>query len=133
MGSLKELQVGEALPVVHLAPVSRLDLIKYAGASGDFNPIHTIDEEATKAGLPGIIAHGMWSMGNLAKLFTNFNEEGFVRDYSVRFKNMVQLGDQLTLSAVLAEVQDHDLHFKLETVNQNEKTVISGKLIFSLY
>jgi acyl dehydratase len=130
---IKDLQVGDALPDVQLAPVSRLDLIKYAGASGDFNPIHTIDEEATKAGLPGIIAHGMWSMGNLAKLFTDFNEEGFVKDYSVRFKNMVQLGDQLTLKAVLAEVQDHDLHFKVETVNQKEKVVIKGTLIFSLY
>jgi acyl dehydratase len=133
MGPIKDLQVGDRLPVVQLAPVSRLDLIKYAGASGDFNPIHTIDEEATKAGLPGIIAHGMWSMGNLARLFTDYNEEGFVKDYSVRFKNMVQLGDQLTLKAVLTEIQDRDLHFKVETVNQKEKVVISGKLNFSLY
>lgn len=133
MGSVKGLQVGEALPTVQLAPVSRLDLIKYAGASGDFNPIHTIDEEATKAGLPGIIAHGMWSMGNLAKLFTGFCEEGFVKDYSVRFKNMVQLGDQLTLKAVLTEVQGRDLYFKVVAENQHEKTVLSGKLIFSLY
>jgi acyl dehydratase len=133
MGLINDLQVGDTLPVVQLAPVSRLDLIKYAGASGDFNPIHTIDEEATKAGLPGIIAHGMWSMGNLARLFTDYNEEGFVKDYSVRFKNMVQLGDQLTLKAVLTEIQDRDLHFKVETVNQKEKVVISGKLNFSLY
>ncbi|HET6872098.1 MAG TPA: MaoC/PaaZ C-terminal domain-containing protein [Sporolactobacillaceae bacterium] len=133
MGSVKSLQVGEALPTVQLAPVSRLDLIKYAGASGDFNPIHTIDEEAAKAGLPGIIAHGMWSMGNLAKLFTGFYEEGFVKDYSVRFKNMVQLGDQLTLKAVLTEVQDHDVYFKVNAENQHGKTVLSGKLIFSLY
>jgi acyl-CoA thioesterase FadM len=46
---------------------------------------------------------------------------------------MVQLGDQLTLKAVLTEIQDRDLHFKVETVNQKEKVVISGKLNFSLY
>lgn len=68
MTTLTALQVGSELENITLSPVTRLDLIKYAGASGDFNPIHTIDEEAEKAGLPGIIAHGMWTMGNLAKL-----------------------------------------------------------------
>lgn len=133
MSTLTTYQVGQALPEVKLAPVSRIDLIKYAGASGDFNPIHTIDEEATKAGLPGIIAHGMWTMGNLAKLFTDYHQEGFVKDYSVRFRNMVQLGDQLTLKATLKQVEDHELIFDVEGLNQKEKTVIVGQLIFSLY
>ncbi|WP_029268687.1 MaoC/PaaZ C-terminal domain-containing protein, partial [Virgibacillus alimentarius] len=74
MKSLSDLQIGESLDPITLQPVSRLDLIKYAGASGDFNPIHTIDAAAEKAGLPGIIAHGMWTMGNLSKLFTPYYE-----------------------------------------------------------
>lgn len=133
MSTLTTLNAGESLPDIQLQPVNRLDLIKYAGASGDFNPIHTIDEEAAKAGLPGIIAHGMWSMGNLAKIFSDYYEEGYVKDYSVRFKNMVQIGDQLTLKASLAEVSDKDLHFNVEALNQKGKTVISGTLIFSIY
>ncbi len=76
-----------------------MDLIKYAGASGDFNPIHTIDGEAKNAGLPGIIAHGMWTMGNLAKLFTPYVEEGFIQDYSIRFRGMVFIDDVITLKA----------------------------------
>lgn len=86
MNQLKAVQTGESLKEVILAPVSRLDLIKYAGASSDYNPIHTIDEEAEKAGLPGIIAHGMWTMGNLAKPSSPYYEEGFIRDYTIRFK-----------------------------------------------
>ena len=103
MSGLVELQIGEALDAIQLNPVNRLDLIKYAGASGDFNPIHTIDGEAKNAGLPGIIAHGMWTMGNLAKLFTPYVEEGFIQDYSIRFRGMVFIDDVITLKANLVE------------------------------
>jgi acyl dehydratase len=131
MKSLVELQVGEELPGVQLTAVSRLDLIKYAGASGDFNPIHTIDEEAKKAGLPGIIAHGMWTMGNLAKLFTPYYENGFIQDYKIRFKGMVFLGDVITLKATLKEETKNDLLFNVAAVNQNGLEVIKGSVLFS--
>src|SRR5699024_106809 len=97
--------------------------IKYSGSSGDFNPIHTIDEEAEKAGLPGIIAHGMWTMGNLAKLFTPYYEEGFIQDYQIRFSGMVFLDDVLTLKAELEDRTDSYLDFRVKAVNQKEKDV----------
>ncbi|MFC4183129.1 MaoC family dehydratase [Saccharococcus thermophilus] len=133
MTKIRELKVGEWLPEVKLPPVSRLDLIKYAGASGDYNPIHTIDEEAKKAGLPGIIAHGMWTMGNLAKLFTPYYEEGFVQDYSVRFKSMVFLNDVVTLKATVKEKEDRALRFDVAAVNQDGKEVVKGEVVFSIY
>ncbi|WP_066308580.1 MaoC/PaaZ C-terminal domain-containing protein [Bacillus sp. FJAT-29814] len=133
MSSLAVLQTGETVQEIQLAPVSRLDLIKYAGASGDFNPIHTIDEEAAKAGLPGIIAHGMWTMGNLAKLFTEYYEEGFVKDYTIRFRGMVFLNDVVTLKATLIEKQGNDLRFDVRAVNQNEKDVLKGEVVYQLY
>jgi acyl dehydratase len=133
MTKIRELKVGESLPEVKLPPVSRLDLIKYAGASGDYNPIHTIDEEAKKAGLPGIIAHGMWTMGNLAKLFTPYYEEGFVQDYSVRFKSMVFLNDVVTLKATVKEKEDRALRFDVAAVNQDGKEVVKGEVVFSIY
>ncbi|WP_153125100.1 MaoC family dehydratase [Peribacillus tepidiphilus] len=132
MNSLTELQVGDSLNEVILEPVSRLDLIKYAGASGDYNPIHTIDEEAKKAGLPGIIAHGMWTMGNLAKLFTSYYEEGFIQDYSIRFNGMVFLNDILTLKATLKEKTENKLRFNVLAVNQDGKEVIKGEVVFSI-
>lgn len=133
MTALERIQVGETLSEITLAPVSRLDLIKYAGASGDYNPIHTIDEEAKNAGLPGIIAHGMWTMGNLAKLFSPYYEKGFIEDYSVRFRGMVFLNDIITLRAELMEQNENKLHFNVKALNQHEKEVIKGKVVFSLY
>jgi acyl dehydratase len=131
--NLAELQIGESLEDVQLKPVSRLDLIKYAGASGDYNPIHTIDEEAKKAGLPGIIAHGMWTMGNLAKLFTPYYEEGFIQDYTIRFKGMVFLNDVITLKATLDETSENKMNFKVIAVNQAGNEVIKGSVLFHKY
>jgi acyl dehydratase len=133
MSTLTQLQVGESVKEIQLEPVSRIDLIKYAGASGDFNPIHTIDEEAKKAGLPGIIAHGMWTMGNLAKLFTPYYEEGFVKDYSIRFKGMVFLNDVITLKATLKDVDEPNLRFQVLAVNQNGNEVLKGEVLFTPY
>jgi len=130
MSTIAELQVGESVKEIQLEPVSRIDLIKYAGASGDFNPIHTIDEEAKKAGLPGIIAHGMWTMGNLAKLFTSYYEEGFIQDYSIRFKGMVFLNDVITLKATFVEKKGNQLHFQVQAVNQNGNEVLKGEVLY---
>lgn len=132
MKRIVDLGVGEALDEIEMAPVTRLDLIKYAGASGDFNPIHTIDAEAERAGLPGIIAHGMWTMGNLAKLFTPHLTEGFLQDYSIRFKGMVFIGDVITLKAVVADRQEGQVKFTVQAVNQQGKDVLKGDAFFSL-
>jgi acyl dehydratase len=133
VSTLAHLQVGESISEVQLEPVSRMDLIKYSGASGDFNPIHTIDDEAKKAGLPGIIAHGMWTMGNLAKLFTSYYEEGFVQDYSIRFKGMVFLNDVVTLKATLKEKQENKLRFQVKAVNQQGNDVLKGEVVYHQY
>ena len=133
MSTLAQLEIGESVKEIQLEPVSRMDLIKYSGASGDFNPIHTIDVEAQKAGLPGIIAHGMWTMGNLAKLFTAYYEEGFVQDYSIRFKGMVFLNDVITLKARLKEKEDQNLRFAVAAVNQQGNEVLKGEVLYRQY
>ena len=132
MNRITNFQAGDSLPPIQLAPVTRLDLIKYAGASGDFNPIHTIDAEAEGAGLPGIIAHGMWTMGNLAKIFTPYLEEGFIQDYAIRFKGMVFLEDVITLKATVVEKKEKQVIFQVQAVNQSDKDVLKGDLVFLL-
>jgi len=132
MNRITDFQEGDSLPPIQLAPVARLDLIKYAGASGDFNPIHTIEAEAEGAGLPGIIAHGMWTMGNLAKIFTPYLEEGFIQDYAIRFKGMVFLEDVITLKATVVEKKEKQVIFQVQAVNQSDKDVLKGELVFSL-
>lgn len=132
MITITDLKLGDRLEVT-LNPVTRLDLIKYAGASGDFNPIHTIDAEAKNAGLPGIIAHGMWTMGNLSKLFTPYYGEGFIKEFKIRFAGMVFLNDVLTLKADLVDEKDMELIFNVTAVNQNNKETIRGTVRFVRY
>jgi acyl dehydratase len=127
------LNVGDLLDSIELEPVTRLELIKYAGASGDYNPIHTIDEEAEGAGLPGVIAHGMLTMGRMGRLFTPFVLEGFVQEFSTRFLGMVFLKDVITLKATLIEINDLTLYFLVEAINQREEKIAIGKVAFRTY
>ncbi|QDI90498.1 dehydratase [Salicibibacter halophilus] len=133
MSAIAEKQTGDTLETVTLSPVSRLDLIKYAGASGDYNPIHTIDEEADKAGLPGIIAHGMWTMGNLAKLFTPHYEAGFIETYQIRFRGMVFLGDVISLNAEVSEQTADKVILDVLASNEKHEAVLKGTVVFALY
>jgi acyl dehydratase len=87
--------IGEELDERILPPVDRMRLIKYAGASGDFNPIHLVDEAAEEAGLPGIIAHGMLTVATMGLLFSPYLEHGYVKNFSSRFSGMVFAGDEL--------------------------------------
>jgi acyl dehydratase len=91
-----EVAVGDALPPVTY-PVTRLDLIRYAGASGDFNVIHWSDRMATAAGLPGVIAHGMYTMATGGRYVSDWaGDPGAVVEYGVRFTSMVPVPDDDT-------------------------------------
>ncbi|MBD1373332.1 MaoC family dehydratase N-terminal domain-containing protein [Hazenella sp. IB182357] len=130
---LWDLEVGDTLPEIQLPPVTRIDLIKYAGASGDYNPIHTIDDEAKKAGLPGVIAHGMWTMGNLAKLFTPYLEKGFIQDYQVRFMGMVFLDDRITLKATVKANEESKVTFSVKAVNEADQEILAGHIVYQVF
>jgi acyl dehydratase len=97
-------KVGDELEEVELEPITRLDLIKYAGASGDYNPIHTVDESAREEGLPGIIAHGMFTAATMGNLFSPYLERGYVGSLGARFVGMVRLGDILRVGGVVTSV-----------------------------
>jgi acyl dehydratase len=86
--------------------IERADLIRYAGASGDFNPIHWNDEWAKSVGLPGVIAHGMFSMGVAARMVSAFAENpAAIKRLRVRFSAMIQPGQTLTVSGEVAGVE----------------------------
>jgi len=74
--------------------VTRLDLVKYAGASGDFNPIHWSERIARSVGLPGVIAHGMYTMAQAGKFVAEWaGDPGAVTEFGVRFSAMVPVPD----------------------------------------
>ena len=100
--------VGTDLPERVLRPVDRLSLIRYAGASGDFNPIHTIDEEAREAGLPGVIQHGMLTMAQMGLLLTPYIEDGFIELFQTRFVGMLPLGETLRLGGRVTAVEPRE-------------------------
>ena len=86
---------GDALPVLAKQEITQLQLIKYAGASGDFNPIHTIPEAARQAGLGGTIAHGMLIMGILGQMISAWAGVKNVIKFGVSFKAITRPGDVL--------------------------------------
>ena len=91
--SLSQLSVGEVLATRTLE-VDRARLVRYAGASGDFNPIHWNERFATEVGLPGVIAHGMWTMGAAVSVVTDWvGDPGAVVDYQCRFARPVVVPD----------------------------------------
>jgi acyl dehydratase len=97
--------VGERLEERALPPISRLQLIKYAGASGDYNPLHLVDEAAEAAGLPGIIAHGMLTVATMGLLLSPYLEHGYVKNFGSRFSGMVYVGDELRVGGRTTGVQ----------------------------
>ncbi len=88
--------VGDLIPAV-TSSIRRLDLIRYAGASGDFNTIHWSDRIATAVGLPSVIAHGMFSMATAGRLVSDWaGDPGAIVDYGVRFTNLLPVPDDDT-------------------------------------
>jgi acyl dehydratase len=95
----------ELPPVTHT--YERLDMVRYAGASGDFNPIHWNPDHARAVGLPGVIAHGMLSMGIAARAVSAFaGDPRALKRLKVRFSAMIEPGDTLSVSGTVASVAD---------------------------
>lgn len=90
---LDDLTVGQGIGTRTIT-VRRADLVRYAGASGDLNPIHWNERVATEVGLPGVIAHGMFTMGAAVILVTDWaGDPGAVVEYAVRFTRPVPVPD----------------------------------------
>ena len=129
-------QAGDELKERILPPVTRLQLIKYAGASGDFNPIHTIDQAAEEAGLPGVIAHGMLTLASVGLLFSPYLEHGYVKTLLARFSGMVFVGDELAIGGRVTgseETEEGRLHAFEVYARRGADTVASGTISFLVY
>ncbi len=125
------LNVGDTHEEVVVDNLSRTQIIQYAGASGDYNPLHTDEVFTTKvAGYPSVFAHGMLSMGLTGVMLTNYVGDGRLTKYGVRFTRQVWPGDTLTAKATIEALREEDgQHFvdlAISTVNQLSQEVISG-------
>ncbi len=126
-----QLKVGDTREEVVIENLSRTQLVMYAGASGDYNPVHTDEVFATKiAGYPTVFAHGMLSMGATGRMLTNWVGDGRLTKYGVRFVSQVWPGDTLTARATVEAVRDEAgqkiADLKVVTTNQDGKEVVAG-------
>ncbi len=126
-----ELKVGDSHEASLVEDLKRTQIVMYAGASGDYNPVHTDEVFVTKvAGYPTVFAHGMLSMGMTGKLVTDYVGDGRLTRYGVRFVRQVWPGDSLTGKATVTAVRDesgeHFVDLDVVTVNQAGEPVVTG-------
>ena len=134
MRRFDEVTVGEILPPLSKEAVTRVQLARYAGASGDFNPIHLDEPYAMAAGMGGVIAHGMLSMAFLAEAVARWSGPASVARIEARFKSIVRPGDSLTVRGTVVEATEADrtVRLRLQCDNQEGVTVTEGAAIVRL-
>ncbi len=129
--SASSLKVGDSRTEVVAENLSRTQIVQYAGASGDYNPLHSDEVYATKvAGFPTVFAHGMLTMGLTGRLLTDWAGDGRLLSYGVRFEKQVWPGDTLTATATVESIEDGEdgevASLNVVTVNEAGDRVLSG-------
>jgi acyl dehydratase len=126
-----EIAVGDRHEAVVVDDLTRTQLVQYAGASGDYNPLHTDEVFATKvAGYPTVFAHGMLSMAMTGRMLTDWVGDGRLTKFGVRFVKQVWPGDTLTAAATIDAIREADgvpvADLTVATTNQDGEAVITG-------
>jgi acyl dehydratase len=129
--SCDELSPGDERGARVAENLTRTQIVQYAGASGDFNPIHHDEIFATRAaGYPSVFAHGMLSMGLTGKLLTDWLGDGVLRSFGVRFVRQVWPGDSLTAKGTVKSIEPRGdeglVEIELATINQKGEPVVTG-------
>ncbi|HBD10706.1 MAG TPA: acyl dehydratase [Porticoccaceae bacterium] len=127
-----ELKIGDTHQEQVAQNLSRTQIVQYAGASGDYMPLHTDEVYAKEiAGYPGVFAHGMLSMGATGVMLTNWVGDGRLTKYSARFTRQVWPGDDLIAQATVTGLVEEDgqqlVELDVVTTNQDGQEVINGK------
>lgn len=133
----ESLRVGEDLPAMAKTPVDRVQLARYAGASGDFNPIHIDEVYARGIGMPSVYAPGMLVMGFLGQLVSDWARGAQLRRYNVRFIKMVWPGDTVVCKGRITDrYGDSGRYFAevdLWAENQKGELVMRGQSVVQLF
>ena len=132
----EDVKEGDTLPEVHVDKLTRTDFVKYAGASGDFNPIHHDQIFAEASGNPTVFAMGMLNAGILSRVVTGFAGRPNVRRYKVRFSARAWPGDDVVCRGKVTRKLEHGgeklVEGELEAINQKGETLISGTFVAAL-
>jgi len=124
------LRVGDEVVNLLKPAITKDQLVRYAGASGDFNPLHTDDETAKASGFHGVIAHGMLVMGFLTQAVTTWIPKRLLRQIRVRFRGITRPGDRIVVTARIDEKRIEGssgiVKCSIEAVDQNKDVKVSG-------
>ena len=127
---------GDEITPLEKSPIEYAQLVRYACASGDHNPIHLDHDAARKSKLDGIIAHGMLSMGFLGQVMTDWIGDGELKKLGVSFRGIVKLGDVLKCQGkVVKKFEQDGEHFvecELIITNQKGDRLTTGAAVASL-
>jgi acyl dehydratase len=121
---------GDSIPTVVIENIARPDFVRYAGASGDFVPLHYDQTFVEAAGIPTVFAQGMWTAGCLSRCLTDFAGAGNVRRFKVRFARQVWPGDTLTCRGKVTNKVEKGgeklVEGEVEVVNQKGEATVRG-------
>lgn len=131
------IRVGDELPALAKAPIDRVQLSRYAGASGDFNPVHVDEVYAKSVGMPSVYAPGMLVMGMLGQLISDWARGGQLRRYHVRFIKMVWPGDTVVCKGRVSDRHGEGGRYFVEVElwaeNQRGELVMKGHSTIQLF
>jgi len=113
----EDVNVGDELPELSKGPITETQLVRYSGASGDFNPIHTVPRVALEVGLDGVIAHGMLTMAFAGQCLTDWAGAGSVKRFKVRFSGMAKPGETVVCQGKVTKKDE-----------EGDAALVSGKL-----
>ena len=127
-----DISAGDEAPVVSHT-LTRTDLVKFAGASGDFNPMHTDEVSAQAAGLPSVFGHGMFTMGILAKAITDYVGVGNLASYKVRFTKQTWPDEVLVTKVTVTGKREQGgqrlVDLECEVTNGDGETKVAGSAV----
>ena len=124
-----DVSVGDQAPAID-HKLSRTDLVMYAGASGDYNPMHHDEVAAQAAGLPSVFGHGMFTAGLLATAVTNYVGIGNLTSYRVRFTKQTWPGETLSTTVAVSEKRpNNEIVLECAVVNENGEAKIQGEAV----
>jgi len=132
----EDVEVGDEITPLVKGPLQQIQLTRYAGASGDFNPIHQDDEFARAAGMGGVFGHGMLTMGFVGQAVTDWAGAGRVWKFGVRFTALSRLKDTITCKGrVISKSSKDDVHLvevEVWAENQKGEKLVTGKATVAL-
>ena len=135
MFDITNIIVGHEIPEVIIEPLQQQDLIKYAKASGDYNPIHLDKNFANNIGLDNVIVHGMLIMAHLGKSIANSMTMPYLKHFSVQFSSITTLGEKLICSGQVIKIEKDKekkiISLNLKVLNLSNDVKILGRAIFS--